>query len=141
MSPHNYPPTALRKVAPTEDNGKGLPDTEKIDLLTASVSSCHQTQAFQDLVGTYRRKKGNSHYVDELEAVYGAAPHGIERYDFLVRIRMDSRIFSQGTILSLPRRSLPAAQSAFKSYGRKKEAEDAWMVDSLFFFFTSAQTD
>jgi hypothetical protein len=31
-------------------------------------------------------KKVKLHYVDELEAVYGAAPHGIERYDFLVMV-------------------------------------------------------
>ena len=105
MSPHNYP-TALRKVAPTEDNGKGLPDTEKIDLAAIDLYCDRERgiprfndfrrairlKPFKTWLALTGEKTGTSPYADELEAVYGAAPRGIERCDLLVGDLYENKI-------------------------------------------------
>jgi alpha-dioxygenase len=105
MSPHNYP-TALRKVAPTEDNGKGLPDTEKIDLAAIDLYRDRERgiPRFNDFRRAIRLKpfktwealtgepKGESPNAEELEAIYGAAPDGIEKCDLLVGDLYENKI-------------------------------------------------
>jgi alpha-dioxygenase len=105
LSPHNYP-TALRKVAPTEDNGKNHPDTDMIDL--AAVDLYRDRERGIPRFNEFRRairlkpfktwealtgeKKGRSPNADALEAVYGAAPDGIERCDLLVGDLYENKI-------------------------------------------------
>eukprot|EP00542_Grammatophora_oceanica_P015969 CAMPEP_0194038804 /NCGR_PEP_ID=MMETSP0009_2-20130614/11023_1 /TAXON_ID=210454 /ORGANISM="Grammatophora oceanica, Strain CCMP 410" /LENGTH=474 /DNA_ID=CAMNT_0038681437 /DNA_START=32 /DNA_END=1456 /DNA_ORIENTATION=+ len=93
LLPHNYP-MALRNVAPTDEAGRGLPDL--IDLAAVDLYRDRERGIlrFNDFRRSIHLKpfttweglvgKKNTVYAEQLEAVYGPAPHGLENVDLLV---------------------------------------------------------
>lgn len=95
LVPHNYP-VHLRKMVPTEDSGKNLSDEWKIDLAALDLYRDRERGIlrYNDFRRSIRLKpftswealvgKKNTPYANELAAVYGPAPEGIEKVDLLV---------------------------------------------------------
>ena len=100
---HNYP-TALRDVAPTDENGNNLPD--RIDLAAIDLyrdrergiprfnDFCRaiRLQPFKTWEALTGEKGKITPMADELEAIYGPAPRGIENCDLLVGDLYENKI-------------------------------------------------
>jgi alpha-dioxygenase len=103
LVPHNYP-TALRDLAPTDDEGRGLPDNvdlAALDLYRDRERGILRYNDFRRAIKlkpfkTWKAMTGESGkdtpLADELEAVYGPAPHGIEKCDLLVGDMFEAKL-------------------------------------------------